>query len=863
MSFFIESKSDTAIFLVDASGSTKLSFVGNKTVFDKMADVMIDLNYKNNRIIFWNSDTTGVFDKGIEIIPFIVKKENIKLLFARTMTKITGRCLTFPHLGFQNIKPEWLKDDPQIYLFTDGQITCYNSIGNPQDITKMQLSSEIKKINQLSIVSIDKTTNDLYDAEHMANAVGNDIYKIVVDNNLTGIVTNFTSYSPQKTYVHINKIKPPAGYLPYTNKYFSEKNIRDFIVYVGNEINNAASDTECMIIAQNLATTLYYLTKDCSPALAQSRIRIFSTLFNGRLDAEFINYILTEAIENERVGKAQIIADYKKNLKNLYAQSQTALLKNTKTAIGFGDQFISLPYPVRHEDNSYMMLRGSSRLINEKLTLKKQTFNNCAAFGVPALPIEYSNEQCVRQWVRQVIGLRYGVDPLSDLALYLFLVITWIVNKSVVDKSVIDIFVKLAMTMLRKKRPNSIETELDRMERGELPTTSSGTYADFLKTLERAIQFTGLQTTPEELWYNISKLFKFDAQLKHFNVPNAVDASPVTCLSIIDIPNEVELDYTCILCIEDINKGYAINPHRFIGANECMCHPNFLICVTCIDTFKNSGNCVCPICFAQLSNNSFKNIDTKPDFKLPDIFTKTIQLDMQNAQCARTQRDIQQPNAQHDIQQPDAQDMAAHTIGNLVILRGTVGSGKSTYAKKLAQYLRSNKIPVLIQGPDQYRKNGASAKGANNAIKQAISHFIGKCTNMQKNAQHKNIQHINHKTIIIDTCGEYVDTSNIFGHNLSDWKIHTIYPNWNEADPEGYYMWSLRNILNRHAPGKNDNYWLNPTNIGANECRKIHKNKFKNVFMMDTYSQDNFNKADEYIKSLQEPEFVLHQFTAV
>jgi hypothetical protein len=832
MSFFQSQKSKTAICLVDASGSTRSEFIAGTTVFNQMAKILYDLEYPSYRIIFWNNDkgTVNNFVNGVDVIPFVIDKTNLSLLFKTKFEKITTACLTFPHLGFTNIKEEWLQDDPEIILVTDGQIGYNKITARDMTILKQKLVNEIRKVNKLSIISVDKSENNLYDVEHVASAVGNDIYKLVMDNNLTNIVNKFISHTPNKKYVHINKMVPPAGFLPYTDKYFSEKNMTEFIQYIRNEINETKSDMDCLTIAQNLSTTLYYLTKGNSPKLMQSRVELFGSLFKNKLDINFVNYILMESIENERTGKAQIIADYRNNLKNLYAESQKMLLANTKNAIGFVDKFITLPFGSK---NNYSIMYGSSRDIDGGIRINNQNFPNSTVLGIPILPVSYTNEQCVRQWVRQVISLHYHIDPLSDYALYTFISLAWIVSNFNVEK-ITNAYKGLVLTMLRKKRPNSNETDLDRIENGYLPTTSAGDFNKFLDVLVKVIKVLELDILPETLWYNICHMMGFEKQIKHF--PNEKVVQLEVAAKVIEVP-DLNINYSCIICLEDYNdaansSGFKILPHYF--SKDYNCEPNFLICSYCIDDFINSDNCACPICFNRLNKKYFEQVSSKVKFELPDIFLNYIKECLANKEILLGQR----PSNKSRAIEPNIV-----TTGNLVFTRGTVGAGKTTYSRKLEKYLLDQKVPVIIQCPDMYRKNGTGVKATARGIKRSLERFI------------KTYEKNSNKTIIIDTCGESTNITNVFGVNLSGWNVHEVYPNWDDSDPKGYFMWSLQNVLNRKSPNKEDQFWLNPLDAGAETCRKVHDTKFKNVFKLEPYQMEDFNLAAEYAKKIKEPSF--------
>src|SRR3990167_8009573 len=128
-SFFKSPESgENAILLVDASGSVLSMFHGT-TIFQQFEQLIMNLPEFNFHIIFWNSDMSGCgFPHGIIKLPFIVTKTTLHQAFLMAQQKIDNSCLTFPHLGFENIS-DWLTEDfsRKVYYITDGQIG-YGSI---------------------------------------------------------------------------------------------------------------------------------------------------------------------------------------------------------------------------------------------------------------------------------------------------------------------------------------------------------------------------------------------------------------------------------------------------------------------------------------------------------------------------------------------------------------------------------------------------------------------------------------------------------------------------------------------------------------------------------------------------------------
>jgi hypothetical protein len=154
----------------------------------------------------------------------------------------------------------------------------------------------------------------------------------------------------------------------------------------------------------------------------------------------------------------------------------------------------------------------------------------------------------------------------------------------------------------------------------------------------------------------------------------------------------------------------------------------------------------------------------------------------------------------------------------LIILKGTVGAGKSTYAGELQRQIEAKGWTCLSEGTDKYSRIGSTNKQASDKVHQALS-------------QSKKIT--NNLVIIIDTCGERTNSSTIFGYCFTGWETHTLWPNYrcdfDEQMQLKYLKWSLSNVLNRPSYSPSSNYYLNPESVSLSLCIKIHRDKFKRL----------------------------------
>jgi len=871
---FQELKEEEAILLIDSSGSTQNYFRDAKyrinndycpTIFEKMIQVASTLGHARYRIIFWNSPSfnEGKFVRGVVALPFIVKPETIQAAFAAVASNARGG--TCPPLGFQAIPQEWLRNEPVIYLFTDGQIGCSEISINEN---KRQLVQEIRKLNcRVNIIAVEGVERNFNNLEEVNNAAGGDIYQLIRENNLTGKISQFISYNPVGTkgdhtrFVQINKCKPPAGYLPYGEKYFSPLRVNEFAIYIADELRNNATESKQLEIAQKLSTTLEYLTRDKPRRQADDIIKYFSSLFT--VDANLIRWILMDAIEKERGGQAGVFANYRSELKNLFQQADGLIKKDVCKALGFGmhgDNFVS--YVIENR-----VLSGCYRLVDKTLNVHGQKYPRSGYENVPVFPMISEDskltelqEQCLRQWTRCIYGSFYRIHLTSDEIIYLVLGnMLKVCKSSDTSAEVKSAYRRLARVMLNKKRLNSMQTEFDRIFNGEAPLPNSGKIEDFETYLRNVSTKLGISSSPYKLWHEICSTL--DPTLGMRQEKYCIKEMRNECIyeevKEDKIPSGFSYDYTCIITTEDISSigGFRILPHR--SAVNSACSPVYLLSEEGKNSLLNSNHCVCPVCYANLNANSFEAVGPKINFELPvsyksyeSCFTEAPVAGYDSSQNNR-QSNSSQNNRQSNSSQNNSIRNASGKAGTLVILKGVVGSGKSTYAQKIRDAVFARGGVCYVEGTDKYCKDGHHNKAAVSLAANSL----------MKIREEKNDDVV----VVVDTCGEHTGSNNynVFGVDFSGWTKEEIYPNLDKRNMRGYFAWSLRNVLMRKKPSANDNHYLNPETAGVQVCIDVHKKKSyalfarsKNEWQFSGATVENLEGlAEEYAKTI--PEFQL------
>ena len=845
--FISEKPEEYAIVLIDTSASTKLKFSSGKpvlsdgfedSVFGKQCDILKSLPHKFFYILFWSSvQPNGRFDKGYRLIPGPVKKDSMELLFKVEFYQIKDTYLTNTALAFEHLPQEWLNATKKVYLLTDGEIGGGNIDPNVVKQSLSELLHKLKDILALSIFTVERTERDFANTNEVSNIAGSDVFNTIQNKNLTSLVDNFTSHYPSNgatlKFPHISKRKAPVGYIPYGDQYFLEINMHKFMQYIADELKNA-NESDQLVIAQKLVVTLSVLLKDKTPAMIESNLRTFSKLFT--IDSQVIYYIIGDSLLAEQSGRAKIIANYRNILSNLYKNAQSKLMENVSSAIGMGEHFYS--YPISN-DGVMHILSGPRKLVSNDFITKAGRFPKSCVSKTPVFGFGSTefNNQCLRQWTRVVYSKRFSVKAADDLIIYLVLAETLAICNSQIDISTRNVYQQLSKVMLDKKRSNVEKTELQYLMEGNLPTSNSGSFEEFISLLEHAATLLGI-VTPNGiiLWNHIVNLMNevapglYDAQKTHIQMhPNfrnfALEYPKYTqdALSVSSV-----YDYVCYITLEDLTKtgGYIFRTHKSPTGVDCC--PSFMISKSAMTELKSKG-LSCPVCYAQLSINNYDEAPVYLETKLPSLYT------------------TESKTAESKVAEIEGDE------GNyLIIMRGVVGAGKSTFSEYIKNKYTALGYKVVCEGTDKYCSKGIAA---NKAVK-----FVQRELFKVNNTKSRTI-------VIIDTCGEKYN-SQPFGVDFSKWKTIEFWPNWSDSSSKmGYLAWTLTNVLNRDVVTNDSPYYLTPhakanRNEGIQLCKDVHKKKAMSLGLYDhafakLSDADRIALATEYAKTIKPCEFTL------
>lgn len=865
-----------AILLIDSSGSTKESFdkVANQVVFDKFEEIVKNIPNDFFRVIFWNTPTItrGNFKYGIFSMPHIVKKTALHQLFEIAKVDVSNQCLTFPHIGFDAIPNDWINNinSTHIYFLTDGEITT-NAHGID---SKNSLKSSIVKLFKthnnihLHLITVEPRIIDLNNVETLNSIAGGDVFKVFKENNLTKHITEFKSFTLNNKdgYKHIDVIIPPEGFIPYEQNYFSESNTAEFIQYISGLVESKKDDEEYLIkVIQNLTITIRYLIKDKLPTLSSNIIRTFCNIFeNTVIDKTIAEFMLRDTTQQET--NSIVYSEYRKRVKEYFKQAEEFLSKDVKVATGIRNNFITLPI----DD---IIVTGNANAVNYTWNaFKKQYPNSCITVNgnikIPVLPFENTrltdiNEQCIRQYVRAMISAIYNINAMDDYVIYIVLVLVLRTILSDIPENVKQSMRMIGIIMMKKKRLNTVDTELEYFSKGHVPAPNDCKPESFVKIMGAIKTLFNIDCQTHTLWYALCLALNNEElalrQLIHCNADILIDFPQIinaktqllglirNKFTPINHVNFIQscLDYTCIYTGKDTSGlgGYVIREH-----NQCI--PQYVISTDGYAKIRNNLTIFCPDCYTKIGINHFEQVGAKINEVL-DVSTANI-----TNKCFSSNKNttvvapMNNNNRNTVIAPPTTVFVTPQTISTsptnnyIIFMKGTVGSGKTTFSESLQQKLAIEGWNCFVTGVDKFCISGYTSQEAVQQVKNEIS--------LIKNYKNKTV-------LIIDTCGENINAKNTFGYDLSSWKTIVVTPNFNKQLLTEYLSWSLNNVLKRERYNSLSNYYLNKFSASEQICYDVHYKKASNLFGKKNVTKltcVNYGDVERYQKFLDDNDFM-------
>lgn len=822
-----------AIVLVDATYSMTTAF-GKGSRFQKALEICEKLPFRHLRLLFWNvdDDHLSFFPQGVHVVPDPTNRVLLKHIFDRVASKLDTRCTTHTHVAFQGIPHEWkCLPNAEVILVTDGQIGWEGISSADLQTLKRRLGIQIRNLPahfRLSILTVEPNAQSVQGES--TEFTGSDVYRVIMTEKLTHRVREFTSYVPHgEPTTHMANAFVDAGFVPFGYKQFSQLKTGEFFHRLKRHVGDTPEAQLATI--QKLTGTLVHLLKNRGPSVVDAMISQLVPMFS-HIEASMVRYLLKMGLEDEEKGSAALIQDYRGRMKALFRTAQNALHRDVKAATGMHHWVMSFPV------QGTIVVCPATLVTHAFVGNRGERFPAAAIEGgVPMLPVVGTHNvpkmeaQCIRQYSRGVLCHLYGGDARSDLMLYLALALNYVVQSMTgIPTDVKVAYQAWAKIMWHKKRRRTDVTEIASLEAGNIPVPNNGRIDMFYNYVREAAAKIGLTGSVMRLWEKWT--LALDPMIGQVQQSHCVADSLYGTVAVPDPPtwrlvrmdnDLLGLDYTCFVTMESLETkgGYKLAEHKGFSG---FCAPKFLLSQEGRQQLLDRGPTFsCPLCYCEVAVADLAPVGPRP----------TLDFGVSLKSAVGHSRSVA----------PEAPEAKAGSV--LYVLKGTVGGGKSTFARHLASLAAERKMPCLILNTDQYARDGVRMARAVELVKLQLREFL------QRHAGEPMV-------VICDTCNErYNKRDPVFGQHLQGFRRRVLMPNVNTKDLMGYAKWSLRNVLLRGAVNDSDEgYWLNPVDASVTICKQVHKKKFTAIWGKRAYQIPHGATADSL-----EPDATLYQAT--
>lgn len=853
------------VFLFDCTGSVRGDF-GPSKIFTKQADCVEDIYHKNDlddaHVLWWNSDNEGScfctgggveFDPDEKMTVADFKSYANDIIFGR----ITNSCVTYTWLAFEKIPSKWIKPDVMttVYLVTDGQIGWMNGTSYDKNKWYTELGKSLKKFFErsknlrLEIVTVENVFNDYSKLETISGAAGCDIYEAIKSHGLTNKVSKFTSYSLNNLdgFVQYANVSCPPGHHPYKEYIFHDRDTNKFNVYIADQIRTNKENKDFLIdLINGLSKTIVSLMQDKTAMYKKSLLQYYISMFRQYSPSFSIaRFVLRDAIRKGNAGKSDLHAQFRDTVTQLFKQADHLLKDDVKDALNVvSDKVMSLPIQV---DGKFKVYTFPVEAMNKDLSIPGGTYPsacvNVDGKLVPMLPMNWHStelsDQCMRQWVRALLGQMYGINVRSDTLMFMSFAIMGRVINSDASLEVKTAYRNICKVMLSKKRLNVNKTELDKYLEGFPPSSNIGKESEVDNALNYVRGYLYPKYNNYSMWYSLCHALGTEGlcnaqkiHCKHdldINFPDMTDEEIVAKIDL-DLKNSLEvveagdsssLSYTCVYTGDDTSDtgGHCFKKHVFGGV---ACHPQWVLSDDGYEGLKRTGM-KCPICRNNLSDDQFYKVGKLEfgDYGLTYTTPGVYKAGYNNGNKAY----VYVPNVNIKAKVKVKVKVKAKTNKFLIFLRGPTGAGKTTTGKLIKKIVESNGGECHIVGTDQYCRAGIKHYEAVSLAHAGLNTFALSTINKPGLS-----------VIVVDTCNDGgCSKKDVFKVDLSQWNHFSFFPNIYQQgitaqEKRNYYCWSLTNVLKRGKSNANTDHYLNPLDAGVGTCIQVTRKKFKGIY---------------------------------
>jgi len=627
---------DYPIVMVDVSGSTSGKIV--KREFNIISDILKRKDIKECNLICWSTSKSKVYPK--------VRIEDLAAYgLIRKEHEFGGTDISW---AFHILPPEWYEKRPctEIYIVTDGEL-CGDSHDFKRQINKLITENLDCKIKIHSIAVENNTRN--YEVSNNLQA-GDRFYRTLQEQKLMNYVKSFITYNDyhkDEPFISIRKFDVPKGYIPFREQCFSITDTNKFIKCLSNEITLIKDNKEKLDrLTHDLAFTVHNIIADKPNKIRNDIVDMFCKLFAGTENFDTITELLTQEIFNHSAGTSSSYLDYRNNRKSLFNHAQMNLYQDTKKSITYYKHRKYMTVPMKTDNDTYVIYMFDGKKINGDVKIKDKTYigggYEVGNYTIPYFPMKTNIKkndmnQCMRQYIRAILGNTYDISPADDMLLYLFLTMMLKMNLSNVSPEIKRAFIDLGMVMLDRKRYQVNIKEMEHLMSGNPPLPVYGDLGRIISILQRCSDIYNMNIRPYTLWYSIVlalnnpqlivnqfKYCKKDILLDFPNIeiknivkvlPELVRGkSPIKVKEIVLTDTTLdEIEYTCYISLDNTEEtgGYKFKSHEI--TNGIMCSPKYVISPEVIKDINDTQdkNIMCPICHAHYLTSDLEYIQPK------------------------------------------------------------------------------------------------------------------------------------------------------------------------------------------------------------------------------------------------------------
>ena len=602
------------IFLIDVSGSTDSLFQKGKisfnpaiekpkcklTVMEYEFDLALSIcdkfKYEKAHVITWSTKAELFENQTIKNIQRIKKKSN-----SNGGTEL--KC------GLKLIKDEFFDKNTitKIIIITDGEISDNNTVICNQ-------LNELSKHNIcIEIIAVETNKNDYSNANV---SVGNAIYRMIKNNNMTRLVNKFSVYNANEIeFINFSNPRVKDGFIPYYDNMFSITDLKHFIEHINQSIKEIMENNDDTLkfriikFVQNLSLSLYHITKNQSHQYQLSMVELFCNMFKDTEHYASVRSILLNEVNNHIVGKASTYQELRKERHTKIENTNIDLMINTEKAIcGNDDNLNQIKYSflLMDNDNKHLVIESNDDILSD-IKLGFTTYKNASAkienYCVPVMFNFLNNSSAALQWMKFNYSRKINISISNEHIYYYLLCDAHLVRNNQQLSKIYDKYITCA---LNDTKYGSQVTILGEMKKNKSIAIPYGILHDATKYYNHNIK-------PLVLYYMICNKYL----LSHLdNNQFVIDSLRKYCEK--DIMNELNLE--SIDNWDDINEklesiyndNVQIIQHNSIEKNILLPHKYLNLDFDCSgkNAINSDDGLACDVCNCKISYTKFeKTID--------------------------------------------------------------------------------------------------------------------------------------------------------------------------------------------------------------------------------------------------------------